>query len=238
MDKDAMEALATLLNQGNTTLINNAKDWTTEKFNDKNILFFRGKNYVPRNDKLRWQIVELFHDHETAGHPGELETFNAIQQCYWWPGLRTFVKNYVKECGVCQQFKIDRNLSKPAFLPVEGAISTWPFANCSMDLITDLPLSEGFDSLLVVVDQGLTKGVILIPCNRTITVEGTAQLLFKNLYKRFGLPDKIISDRGPQFTSKAFIELSKLLGIKSALSTVYHPQTDGATEWVNQEIEA
>ena len=41
MDKDAMEALATLLNQGNTTLVNNAKDWTTEKFNDKNILFFK-----------------------------------------------------------------------------------------------------------------------------------------------------------------------------------------------------
>ena len=142
-------------------------------------IFFKGKNYVPRNDKLRRQIVELFHDHETAGHSGELEMFNAVQQYYWWPGLRTFVKNYVKGCGVCQQFKIDRNPSKPAFLPVEGAIPTRPFANCSMDLITDLPLSEGFDSILVVVDQGLTKGVILIPCNKTITAEGTAQLLFK-----------------------------------------------------------
>ena len=180
----------------------------------------------------------MFHDHETAGHPGELETFNAVQQYYWWPGLRTFVKNYVKGCGICQQFKIDRNPSKPTFLPVKGATSTRPFANCSMDLITDLPLSEGFDSILVVVDQGLTKGVILIPCNKA---EGTAQLLFKNLYKRFGLPDKIISDRGPQFVPKAFIELLKLLGIKSTLSMAYHPQTDGAnaaTERVNQEIEA
>ena len=87
MDKDMMEALAILLNQEKTTLINNAKDWTTEKFNDKNILFFRGKNYILRNDKLRRQIVEMFHDHETAGHPGELETFNAVQQYYWWPGL-------------------------------------------------------------------------------------------------------------------------------------------------------
>ena len=60
----------------------------------------------------------------------------------------------------------------------------------------------------------------------------------ENLYKRFGLPDKIISDRGPQFASKAFIELLKLLGIKSALSTAYHPQTDGTTERVNQEVEA
>jgi hypothetical protein len=88
-----------------------------------------------------------------------------------------------------------------------------------------------------VVDQGLSKGAIFIPCNKTLTSEDTARLLLEHLYKRFGLPDKIISDRGPQFASKSFIELLKLLGIKSALSTAYHPQTDGTTEHVNHEIE-
>jgi transposase InsO family protein len=107
-----------------------------------------------------------------------------------------------------------------------------------MDLITDLPQAEGYNLILVVVDQGLSKGVILVPCNKTLTSEETAKLLLENLYKRFGLPDKIISDRGPQFASKAFLELLKLLGVKSALSTAYHPQTDGTTERVNQEIEA
>ena len=84
-----------------------------------------------------------------------------------------------------------------------------------MDLITNLPSADGLDSILVLVDQGLSKGVILIPCNKTLTSEGTAQLLFENLYKRFGLPDKIISDRGPQFASRAFVELLKLLGISA-----------------------
>ena len=107
-----------------------------------------------------------------------------------------------------------------------------------MDLITDLPLVEGFDPILVMVDQGLTRGVILIACNKTITAEGTARLLLENLYKQFGLPDKIISNRGPHFTSKVFKELLKLLRIKSALSTTYHPQTDGTTERTNQGIEA
>ena len=68
--------------------------------------------------------------------------------------------------------------------------------------------------------------------------EQVATLLLDNLYKQFGLPNKIISDQGPQFTSQLFKELLKLQGIKSALSTAYHPQTDGTTEWVNQEIEA
>ena len=80
--------------------------------------------------------------------------------------------------------------------------------------------------------------MILTPCNKTITAEDTGKLLLEILYKRFGLPDKIISDQGPQFTSKSFIELLKLLGITSALSTAYHPQTDRTTERVNQEIEA
>ena len=107
-----------------------------------------------------------------------------------------------------------------------------------MDLITDLPPAEGYDLILVMVDQGLSKGVILLPCNKTLTSEDTAKLLLENLYKRFGLPDKIISDRGPQFASKAFKELLNLLGIKSALSMACHPQMDRTTEQTNQEIEA
>jgi hypothetical protein len=107
-----------------------------------------------------------------------------------------------------------------------------------MDLITDLPPVEGYDSILVVVDRGLLKGVILCPCAKTITWEETATLLHDNLFKRFGLLDKIISDRDPRFAAHAFQELLKLLKIKSNLTTAYHPQSDGATEWVNQEIEA
>ena len=77
----------------------------------------------------------------------------------------------------------------------------------------NLPLADRHDSILVVVDQGLSKGVILIPCSKTLTSEETTQLLLENLYKHFGLLDKIISDRGPQFASKAFIDLLKLLGL-------------------------
>jgi transposase InsO family protein len=238
LDGEAAEALKLLLEKAPSSMTIGLENWKIENSNGRNILFYKGKNYIPRNMELRQEIIRNFHDHETAGHPGELGTYNAVRQHYWWPGLRTFVKNYVQGCGVCQQFKIDRAPSKPTYIPTEGARSTRPFANCSMDLITDLPEADGYDSILVVVDQGLSKGVILVPCNKTLTSENTARLLLENLYKRFGLPDKIISDRGPQFASKAFIELLKLLGIKSALSTAYHPQTDGTTERVNQEIEA
>jgi transposase InsO family protein len=123
-------------------------------------------------------------------------------------------------------------------MPLKGAKSTQPFASCSMDLITDLPPVNGCDSSLVVVDRGNTKKAILIQMTKTLTQEGAGQLLLDNLYKQFGLPDKMLSDRGPQSAAKAFHELLKLLGIKSNLTTAYHPQTDGTTERVNQEIKA
>ena len=213
-------------------------DWKLELIDGRNTLFYKGQNYVPDDLNLRCDIVRMLHDHETAGHPGEAETLVSVERLYWWPGLRTFVRNYVKGCGVCQQYKINWPPSHPSYMPIPPALTTWPFAHCSMDLIMDLPLSDGFDSILVVVNRGLTKGVILLPCNKTITAEQVANLLLENLYKRFGLPDEIISDRGPQFAAHAFRELLKLLNVTSKLSMAYHPQTDGATERVNQEIEA
>ena len=87
------------------------------------------------------------------------------------------------------------------------------------------------------VDHGLTKGVILCPTKKTVTAEGIAILFFYKVYLRFGLYDKIISDRGPQFASAFAKELGRLLNYDLSLSTTYHPQTDGETKRVNQEIE-
>jgi Integrase zinc binding domain/Integrase core domain len=237
-DFDVTKAIELLQENGPTSIQNNLEDWRIEEVDDKKTIFYKGKQYIPKDQELRRDILELFHDHETAGHSGELETYNSVKQHYWWPGLRVFVKNYVKGCGICQQFKIDRNPSHPYLIPVEGAVSTRPFAHCSMDLITDLPPAEGSDSILVVVDQGLSKGVILCLTTKTVTMDGIGNLLHENLYKRFGLPDKMLSDRGPQFAAKAFRAMLSRLGVNLVLSTAYHPQTDGATERVNQEIEA
>ena len=110
-DKDATNALTTLLEQGLTAVQNVLNDWTMEEFEGKTVLFYKGKNYIPQDDNIRRDIARMFHDNETAGHPGELETYNSIRHHYWWPGMCTYIKNYVKGCGTCQQFKIDREPS-------------------------------------------------------------------------------------------------------------------------------
>ncbi|KAI5116973.1 hypothetical protein M0805_002060, partial [Coniferiporia weirii] len=103
---------------------------------------------------------------------------------------------------------------------------------------TDLPISNGFNSIMVVVDHNSSKGIILIPCTKTIDALGTAKCYHDNVYHQFSLPKHIISDRGPQFTSLVFQTLCTHLRIKSKLSMAYHPQTDGQTEQANQEVEA
>ena len=105
LDTDAMETLTMLLEQGSAMLRWELGDWTVKKSEGQNILFFKGKNYIHENDKLWWDITRMFHDHETAGHPRELKTYNTIWHHYWWLGLQTFVKNYMQGCRICQQFK-------------------------------------------------------------------------------------------------------------------------------------
>ena len=180
--------------------------------------------------------MQQCHDHETAGHPGYLKTCQLVTAEFWWPGLAQYVCKYVEGCAVCQQNKSNTHPTPPPLTPIKSLASR-PFQQISCDLITDLPPSSGFDSLLVVVDHGLTKGVILCPTKKTITAEGIATLFFYKVYLRFGLYDKIISDRGPQFTSAFAKELGHLLNYDLSLSTAYHPQTDRETKRVNQEIE-
>jgi len=201
---------------------------------DDGTLFYKDRAYVPSH--LRHRILTLHHDHPTAGHPGRFKTEELVKRDYWWPGMGTFIRKYVEGCTLCQQMKSDTYPSTPPLTPIPSS-ATCPFSQISIDLITDLPESRGFDSVMVVVDHGLTKGVILSPCKKTITSEGVAQLFFKKVFLRFGLYDKIISNRGPQFASKFAKELGRLLDYEVALSTAYHPQTDRQTERLNQELE-
>jgi transposase InsO family protein len=71
----------------------------------------------------------------------------------------------------------------------------------------------------------------------TINVEGTALLFLQEVWKHYGTPRVVVSDRGPQFIARFMHELYKVPGIKLAMSTAYHPQTDGQTEYINQVLE-
>jgi hypothetical protein len=112
-----------------------------------------------------------------------------------------------------------------------------PFETVALDFIVKLPVSQGYDSILTITDQGCTKAAIFIPCNEDITAEETAALYIKHVFAHFGLPTKIISDRDPRFMSKFIQVACKVTGINHAPSTAYHPRTDGQSERSNQWLE-
>ena len=100
----------------------------------------------------------------------------------------------------------------------------------AMDLIMDLPESQGFNTVLTIIDHGCSKAAKFIPCNTTITGQEVAALYLQHLVPWFGIPRKIISDCDPRFVSKFTTELCRLLNIQQNVSTAFHPRTDGASE--------
>ena len=111
-----------------------------------------------------------------------------------------------------------------------------PWDTISVDFIVELPQSAGHDSIMVVVDS-VTKRAHFASTLTTITVAGTARLFVQHVWKHHGLPWKVVSDRGLQFIAEFTQELYRILGIRLAATTAYHPQGDGQTERVNQELE-
>lgn len=231
-DSFKTNAIKALKNNGLPPGKSDLKDWKIED----GLLFFREKCYVPKNEHLRRSLVQQYHESLSTRHPGQFKTLELIKQDYWLPGMHMFIKKYVEGCITCQQMKPNTHPTTVPLLPIKSN-SDRPFGQITINFITDLPENSGSDSLMVVLDHGLTKGAIFIPCNKIIDALRTADNLSTHVYKRFGLPDKIITDRGPQFASKVFRELGQLLGITLNMSTAYHPQTDGQTERVNQELE-
>ena len=147
--------------------------------------------YVPDNDSLRMHIISSHHDSPVAGHPGYQKTQELIEQQYYWPRLASDIRSYVARCDHCARFK-GSNM-KPAGSAIPLQPSTMPWVDVSADFVTDLPLSNGFDSILTVVDH-FSKETEFILCNKTVTALDTAKLYLFHVWKDHGLPRTIVSD--------------------------------------------
>jgi hypothetical protein len=132
--------------------------------------------------------------------------------------MKQDITEYVKGCAECQQHKVNNRPTKALLQPIYPEPEALPFETVALDFIIKLPVSQGFDSILMVTDQGCTKASIFIPCTKDITAEETAALYIKHIFTHFGLPTKVISDRDPQFMSKFMQETCRVTGIKHAVT--------------------
>ncbi|EKD03262.1 retrotransposon nucleocapsid protein [Trichosporon asahii var. asahii CBS 8904] len=192
-------------------------------------LYYGERLYVPA--ALRPHVLADQHSTAAAGHPGIKGTRLNVKKLYWWPGWSTDSDEYVKGCIDCQRTKHSRTKATGLLRPLPVPDRAW--VDISLDHLTGLGQSKGYDAVLVVVDR-FTKMAVFVPCHKTDQAADFAGQFMRWVYPRFGLPDSIVSDRGPLFVSGFWDTLTELLGTKRKLSSAAHPQTDGQSEIVNQ----
>ena len=191
---------------------------------------------VPSGLVLRQELMAQFHNSPTMGHPGRDNMLALISQHYWWPGMATWVEQYMAGCALCQQNKICTTKKKTPLFRIPGDPLMHPFNVITLDLITQLPKANGYDAILTIVDQGCSQAAIFLPCHMNITGEGVTLLYLKHLFPWFGVLSKVISDQDPRFTSHFAQALTTKLSIGRNISTAFHLQTDGLTEHKNQWV--
>ncbi|MBW0529326.1 hypothetical protein O181_069041 [Austropuccinia psidii MF-1] len=145
--------------------------------------------------------------------------------------MTQFIKDYVSSCQMCLR---NRNIHHKKFgllKPLQIPNGPWIFL--SIDFITQLPLSNSFDSILVIVER-FSKMAVFNPTMSSIPSLNLDHLFINNIFLKHGLPSRIVSDRGYLFVSPSCTNLCQKLKISRDLSTSYHPETDGQTERLNQ----
>ncbi|KAF8748827.1 hypothetical protein RHS01_10503 [Rhizoctonia solani] len=197
------------------------------------LLFYQGRIVVPDVGTLRTDLLQIFHDSPLAGHPGRQRTLELVLRNYYWPGIRADTYWHVDSCETCQRIR------KPKYAPIPPQpleLPSRPWQHVSYDMIVDLPKDRNNDSILVIVDS-FTKYRIFIKCSKKLKAPKLAELFLDHVWKRHGMPEKTILDRGRVFNNKFLRALYKRLGIDPHFSLAYHPQSDGQTERVNPSIE-
>ncbi len=189
---------------------------------------------VAGDNNLKKGVISMFHDPPYCGHPSITNTNALLSHSYWWPNMKKDVEEYIKGCATCQANKINTHWQKPHLYPITTDPEAQPFEVVAMDFITKLPPSRGYDSILTITNHDCTKAALFIPCNETITSEGVAKLYLQHAYPHYSIPKWLITDRGSQFILIFMRNLCQVLGIKQNISSAYHPQTDGQSEWSNQ----
>ncbi|KAI2663199.1 Transposon Tf2-6 polyprotein [Labeo rohita] len=180
------------------------------------------RTYVPA--ALRQRVLSEVHSVPSSGHPGIEATLHLLRNRFWWATLHSDTITFIKQCITCNTSKAQRQL--PAGLLQPLPVPKRPWSHLAVDFVTDLPSSQGHTTILSVVDR-FSKGCRFIPFPKLPSAMETAEALCNAVFRFYGLPEDIVSDRGPQFTSRLWSSFFRLLGVNVSLTSGYHPEANG-----------
>jgi len=203
----------------------------------KNGLLFLKKNdrlCIPDLPSVKTLLLNEMHDCPISGHNGVEKTYARLSELCYWPNMLRSVTHYVESCHVCKTSKTRTTKENGLLQPL--SIPEIPWTHAAMDLVTNLPKSKsGNDAIAVFVDR-FSKTAVFVPCKTSCSAPELALLFFQNVFKRYGLPKSIVSDRDTRFTSLFWTSLFECLGTSLDMSTAYHQQTDGQSERTIQTL--
>jgi hypothetical protein len=197
-------------------------------------LRYKGRLYLSKESKLKSTVLSELHATPIAGHSGFTKTYDRVKRSFFWDGMKQDIRKFVAECEVCQRNKGETVKSPGTLQPLPIPPDIWK--DISMDFIIGLPKSGNKSVIMVVVDR-LSNYAHFCALHHPFTASTVAQIFMDQVFKLHGMPNSIVSDRDPTFTSNFWQELFKLQGTQLHLSSAYHPQTDGQTEVVNKCLE-
>jgi transposase InsO family protein len=201
---------------------------------NQGLLLYKDRFCIGKESGMKIKVLALIHDSPLGGHSGYLKSLHRAKKDWFWHGMKKDIKAYIRGCDTCQRLK--HETSKPAGLLQPLAIPPRPWHSISMDFVEGLPTSRKQNVILVIVDR-FTKYVHFISLSHPYTASKVAALFLQHVFKLHGLPSSIVSDRDTVFTSLFWEELFRRQGVDLAMSSSYHPQSDGQTEVVNKSLE-
>ena len=183
---------------------------------------------------LQARVLRLAHYSELAGHPGQSRLHRRLRQTFYWPHMAADVATTVRNCPSCAKNRL-RLLKRTGLMKLFPALK--PLESVAIDILGPLPKGAGgFMYLLVIVDR-FTKLTQVVPLRR-ITAYDVAVGFVNEWVFKYGPPQSLLSDNGSQFVAHFFQKVCQLLGINSAFTTAYHPQSNGQVERFNRTITA
>ncbi len=181
--------------------------------------------------KLRALLLEEAHKGQFAGHLSDKKVYDRLRRHVWWRGMKNDVTAFCRACLVCASRKGGRKTFRPPLTPIPVGR---PFHRVAVDIL-QLPLTTQGNCYVAVFMDYLTKWpeAFAILDQKAETI---AKLFVESIVCRHGIPEELLSDRGPNFLSELIQEVCKLLGVKKINTSGYHPQTDGLVEKFNSTL--
>ncbi|XP_040072714.1 uncharacterized protein LOC120844827 [Ixodes scapularis] len=214
---------------------------TTLKFFLRNNLLYRSCTFSSGRktkqlvlpEKFRRTVVTMAHDGIMSGHQGINNTIGLVAEEFFWPGMQSEIRRYVRSCDVCQRTVPKGRVGK-APLGTMPTIAT-PFQRVAIDIIGPItPKSDSGERYILTMVDVATRYPDAVAL-RTIGTPEVAEALM-DMFTRYGVPEEILSDRGSNFTSDLMKEVSRLLSMRHLLTTPYHPMCNGLVERFNGTI--